>query len=260
MMIIFMSLVLNSALNEFNGEPDFWRQVQSLGFAQSGVLVESEHGTSLQINANSGTNIPLLVWKDPVIEGPRFVIQGQIRGTQIVDGYVEMWATFADGSRYFTRTIAADGPLGRLSGDFDWRVFQLPFDTLGKAPAPVMLELNLVAQGEGSVEIGPLRLSSSQPSSAFSVLFALAAGLLMIVIAILTFIEGGKMMLGVCVGIESMLALCSLLLAFKLWSAGAPSSLAFVTGIGAALFSFCVWRWHSKRTREAELRRIQSMA
>jgi hypothetical protein len=68
-----------------------------------------------------------------------------------------MWSAFPDGSRYFSRTLATEGPMMALSGTSDWRGFELPFDLNGGSP-PNRLEINLVLPGAGTVDVGRLEL------------------------------------------------------------------------------------------------------
>ena len=87
-----------------------------------------------------------------------YAIRGQVRYTGVAgQGYLEMWSDFADGSRYFSRTLATEGPMAVLSGTSDSRPFELPFSLQG-ATGPERLEVNVVLPGSGTVEVGPLEL------------------------------------------------------------------------------------------------------
>ncbi|MEA1904198.1 MAG: hypothetical protein U9N56_11830 [Actinomycetota bacterium] len=80
--------------------------------------------------------------------------------------YLEMWSFFADGSSYFSRTLADEGPLASVTGDSDGRDFVLPF-TLNGSPAPVRIEFSVVLPGEGTVWVGPLSLEGFGVSAAW---------------------------------------------------------------------------------------------
>src|SRR2546429_2802300 len=69
-----------------------------------------------------------------------------------------MWTVFPDGQRFFSRTLAAQGPLAALHGESSWRRFELPFDISGASQAPSRLEINLVLPGRGAVLLGPMHL------------------------------------------------------------------------------------------------------
>ena len=106
----------------------------------------------------SGRVLPLVDIDVPDLGRAGYSIHGRVRYTDVAGtGYLEMWSNFADGGRYFTRTLAASGPMAALTGTSDWRPFELPFFLEGAA-TPTRLEVNAVLPGKGSVEIGPLEL------------------------------------------------------------------------------------------------------
>src|SRR5262249_58536516 len=72
---------------------------------------------------------------------------------------------FPDGGGYFSRTLAASGPLQKLRGSSGWRDFSLPF-TSKPGYFPRQLRLMLVLEGKGKVAVGPLQLMQSMPSGA----------------------------------------------------------------------------------------------
>lgn len=95
--------------------------------------------------------------EQPSITGPRYCVAGRVRYQGVAPGgYLELWSEF-EGGRYFSRTMDAGGPTGKLLGSSDWRVFALPFDTGGHGP-PRRLVFNLVLPGEGTVWIEQARL------------------------------------------------------------------------------------------------------
>jgi hypothetical protein len=76
-----------------------------------------------------------------------------------------MWSVFPDGARYFSRTLADRGPQAVISGDSEWRDFELPFYLRGSSQRPVRLEVDLVLPGAGQVWIGPLELTTPGATS-----------------------------------------------------------------------------------------------
>ena len=48
--------------------------------------------------------------------------------------------------------------MGRLDGSSGWRTFVLPFTNREGGAAPQKLVVNVVLQGAGTVEIGPLEI------------------------------------------------------------------------------------------------------
>lgn len=95
----------------------------------------------------------------PKITRARYALVGKLRCENVTgSGCVEMWSVFPDRKRYFTRTLAADGPMKRLAGSCDWRRFVLPFHVTKGKDRPTKLVVNVVLPGRGTVEFGPLRL------------------------------------------------------------------------------------------------------
>jgi hypothetical protein len=80
-------------------------------------------------------------------------------------GYLELWNRFPNGGIFFTRTLADVGPLAKLSGDSDWRAFELPFEAWAGTTGPEEMILNVVLPGHGGVEIGPLEVEALEPST-----------------------------------------------------------------------------------------------
>jgi hypothetical protein len=108
----------------------------------------------------SGGTFPLGTIEQPQVPADGYAVVGRIRYEGVEgQGFLEMWSEFADGSRYFSRTLAGEGPEALLSGSSGWRDFELPF-FLDGAPPPRGLEIGVVLPGAGTVEVGPLDLVS----------------------------------------------------------------------------------------------------
>lgn len=106
-----------------------------------------------------GATFPLTTIDGPDVGGAGYAIVGEVRYEGVIEpGYLEMWNVFPDGSRYFSRTLATEGPMAALVGDSDWREFRLPFFLEGATSMPSRLELNAVLPSKGHVWIGPVRL------------------------------------------------------------------------------------------------------
>jgi len=116
-------------------------------------------GGNARVTADaSGGTFPLATIDAPDLGTVGYTIRGQVRYTDVAgQGYLEMWSVFADGSRYFSRTLATEGPMAALTGTADWRPFELPFSLQGAA-GPERLEVNVVLPGAGTVEVSPLEL------------------------------------------------------------------------------------------------------
>jgi hypothetical protein len=121
---------------------------------------------TVQSPAGGGT-FPLISFTTTFPDGTPYALEGKVRYEGVTgEGYLEMWNDFPPARKYFSRTLAPTGPQGVITGDSDWRDFQLPFDP-GDGPAPARLDLNLVLPGAGTVEIGPLSVRAVGGGSAW---------------------------------------------------------------------------------------------
>lgn len=99
--------------------------------------------------------------ESPALSGDRYAITGSVAYEDVEgDAFLEMWSVFPDGSRYFSRTLDAQGPLAKLRGSSPARPFVLPFFLTPESPRPVRLELNVVLPAGGRVTLRDLRLGS----------------------------------------------------------------------------------------------------
>jgi hypothetical protein len=88
----------------------------------------------------------------------RYALRGRVKYNGVATGsYLEMWNYLSEGA-FFSRSLDRSGPMGRLEGSSDWRIFVLPFMNRDGGSPPDKLVLNLVMMGAGTVEIGPLEL------------------------------------------------------------------------------------------------------
>lgn len=142
------------------------KEISWQALKQSGEITTGEvTGESLKLlnTTNQPKTFSVLSLPNPGITSPSYAIDGQVRyeGVEGV-GYLEMWSHFPEGKAYFTRAMAASGPLQSIQGSSEWRQFSLPFyvrDESGWLPdRPERLELNLVLQGKGTVFIRPVSL------------------------------------------------------------------------------------------------------
>lgn len=101
----------------------------------------------------------LLALPSPRLRHRRYALMGRLR-TEAVEGdaHLEMWSHFPEKGRFFSRSLAPDGPLRTLTGTQAWRRFALPYDAAKSLKPPTLIELGLVLPGRGTVLIGPVRL------------------------------------------------------------------------------------------------------
>ena len=118
---------------------------------------EGTAALELRAGGPGSTSFHLVTVIQPPVGGAAYVVSGLVRYDDVEgQGYLEMWTSFPDDRRFFTRTTAAGGTLAALHGASGWRRFELPFDPGGTAPS--RLEISLVLPGRGTVWLGPLRL------------------------------------------------------------------------------------------------------
>jgi hypothetical protein len=131
----------------------------------SGSVVDS----MLVIETTDAGTIPLLVIDSPQVGPPRFQIDATIRYEDVAAGaYLEMWTVLADGSRFFTRTLAETGPMAMMTGSSGERLISMPFELGEDGPVPERLEINLVTAGSGRFWISPLFVIPADESPATS--------------------------------------------------------------------------------------------
>src|SRR3989441_9869287 len=110
----------------------------------------------LRVPGSGPMSFHLVTIDHPPIAGPAYAVAGQIRYQGVEgQGYLEMWTVFPDGQRFFSRTLALQGPLAALHGDSPWRPFQLPFTLSGGSQLPRRLEINLVLPRRGTGGLRP---------------------------------------------------------------------------------------------------------
>jgi len=147
-----------------------WSAVQSDSRLRDGQIVPSDEQTpfeqlKIESSVNERKSFVLLVVEDPQVSTATYALVGRVRCEAVTGvGYLEMWSEFANGNRYFSRTLSASGPSRGLQGSCDWREIILPFFITDKAlGSPTRIEVNLVLPGTGTVWLGPLRLVQYAP-------------------------------------------------------------------------------------------------
>ena len=111
---------------------------------------------------------PILEIENPGITQESYAVSGEVRYSGMADGsYLENWnhlpAKAGDkeiAQSFFSRTLGESGPMGKLSGDSDWRDFQLPgIVNDGSGRVPLKLSMNVhFADGTGKVELRNLKV------------------------------------------------------------------------------------------------------
>lgn len=96
--------------------------------------------------------------ENPGITQATYAVTGQVRYENVEGkGFLEMWSVFADGRRFFTRTLGV-GSMSPMEGSSDWRELMLPFNIRDGKARPTRLIINVVLPSKGTVYLGPLKL------------------------------------------------------------------------------------------------------
>ncbi len=133
--------------------------IASIDWSQTEPLSGHVSDGTVTITASpSGGAFPLAAVEGSDVPEDGYVVVGEVRYEGVVGrAFLEMWSEFSDGGRYFSRTLAAEGPQTWMSGSSDWRPFELPFFLEG-GPAPERITVGVVLPGAGSVDLGRLEL------------------------------------------------------------------------------------------------------
>jgi hypothetical protein len=156
------------ALAQEAARPISWRELHNAGRLKTGEVIDQDgpHRDPLRVSSQISASMTLVELDNPGITTDYYEVTGQIRYENVDQtGFLEMWSLFPGGGRYFSRTLAASGPMASLSGTSPWRDFTLPFSLAG-APAgtkPNKLVVNVVLPAGGTVYLSPMRLM--QPTS-----------------------------------------------------------------------------------------------
>lgn len=133
--------------------------------------IKSAEGPSgepaIQVRASdeTGCRSTVMVTWDPPVSSHQYVVRGKVKYEGVVgDGYLELLNNFGDKGEFFTRTLAAAGPMGKITGTSDWRDFELPF-TSEPGMRPKQLTLRVVLTGVGTVTVTQPKLSNVKTSS-----------------------------------------------------------------------------------------------
>ena len=140
----------------------FWHP--TLALAEEPVKAMAFFSEPLVLTAVPGKQRHLLVvLPQPELSSPVYALKGMIRYQGVAgEAYLQMNNDFGDRGVFFTRTLAPSGPLGKITGDSDWRPFILPFyanrGEYAGDEAPIEVTLALLLPASGTVEIRDVRL------------------------------------------------------------------------------------------------------
>lgn len=133
-------------------------------FAAAPAAADELGARSFEVRGPASERIAVI--ESPAVAEQSYAITGTVAYEGVEgDGYLEMWSVFPDGSRYFSRTLDAAGPLAKLSDTSPARSFALPFFLTPDSPRPIRLEVNVVLPAGGHVTVRDLRFDSSAPAA-----------------------------------------------------------------------------------------------
>jgi hypothetical protein len=118
----------------------------------------------------SGSSVPstqaIVEIESPQVSSDSYSLSGKVEYTDVAGtGFLEMWSYFPDGGQYFSRTLDASGPMGKLSGSSRARPFVLPFFLNGTPARPSRLVVNVVLPAQGHIRVSELRFGPAGEAS-----------------------------------------------------------------------------------------------
>jgi len=140
--------------------------ISPLLHAEEPVRAMAFYEDPLVLHAVTGKQRHLLVvLPQPGISSPVYALKGMVRHEDVEgDAYLQMNNDFGDIGVFFSKGLAASGPMGKISGSSEWRPFILPFyanqgdQAAGETLAPVEVTLALHLPGAGTVAIRDVKL------------------------------------------------------------------------------------------------------
>ncbi len=252
-----------------------WDELKEAGKLKTGEVIPSENGQAarLKIVNKTAGSLPLCEIDRPAIKTPSYAIRGKIKYQNVVGvGFLEMWNHFGKQGQYFTRTMDASGPMGMVTGTSAEREFILPFHTMGQAPAPDKLVVNLVLNGSGEVEISSLELVpidamgggwwSGQTAGLIGGIAGTLLGLLGAVLGGLTSLGKGKKLVMAMSVVLASLGLMILVTGVYAVAVSQPYDVFYpllLVGGLTMVAGFVVMAVAPARYRDVELRRMQAL-
>lgn len=222
--------------------------------------------------------VELLTIKEPPVKTSFYAVRGEISYREVAgDGFMEMWSWFGEAA-YFSRTLGEGGPMGKLSGQSDWRPCWLLFNATGTRQPPTKLVINLSLPGKGTVTVRNLRLEQagsfeellgrppgSSLDSKAGLIGGIAGGVLGCLGSLLEFLasrgRARSFVVGACYTLAGVGAATvgAGLLALATLQALIASCVLLLVGIVCVVVFPVRLRRYLRQYRQTELRRIESM-
>jgi len=140
-----------------------WSRLNSDGKIMAGQFIARGQTGFDQLKLENTQSTPvelgILTIEKPGITKYTYALKGQIQYSGVEGtGYLEMWSVFPGNQRYFSRTLAGQGPMKLIQGSSSWRPLVIPFFNQEGNSHPISLELKLALPGKGRVMLSDLQL------------------------------------------------------------------------------------------------------
>jgi hypothetical protein len=120
---------------------------RDLKFESTSPAATRPSDADVMVDLSKTTPVTVLSVDQPGIKKSSYSVIGEVKYEDVKgEGYLELWSTFPDGARYFTRTLGTQGAMKKLDGSSGWRWFELPFKSKD-GYYPTRLEVNVVGTG-----------------------------------------------------------------------------------------------------------------
>ncbi|MDB6004356.1 MAG: hypothetical protein JWR15_1343 [Prosthecobacter sp.] len=134
---------------------------------------------TIEVMAAEKAVVPLIIDEQPNVGNNSYVLLGEVKYEQVGGaGFLETW-TSVSGGKAFSRSLAEQGPMAKLTGNSAWREFMLPMNMMGSSAPVKQIEMNVVLPNGGKVWLRHLRLEPLDlGSTGFNPMIVIAALLL----------------------------------------------------------------------------------
>jgi hypothetical protein len=215
----------------------------------------------------------ILIVDNPKAPSHQYRLVGKVKYENVEgDGFLEMLNHFPKQGAFFTRTLAPDGLLGKITGTSNWRDIQLPFYSKpGMLPDKLVVNVVLPKTG-GRVWISPLKLEPAEPMEtaetaapfSWALVAAMLSGLVGLLGALVAVLAGNPALRRAALSLTMLLVPCSLaalVAGVVLWSRETGQNTISLTSIASGVWLFLLAAGvliARRKIAHAELRRIQA--
>lgn len=268
-----------------------WAGLKEQGWKSSpnvSIEQDAERGSVLRIERSKETRTSIALLPPHGVSAPGYALRGDVR-YQNVSGqaYLEMISRFPGEVRYFSRTLADEGPLQGIEGSSGWRAMVLPFMLQEGDEGPEELEIALILPAAGTVYLSDLELvqlaegedplfpfaetrqnndqSAARQGALVGTIVGVTVGLIGALLGVLAgvFAPRGKAkgFVSVCFSGAAILGLILLIAGVVALVMGHPYEVSYpllTGGVGLLLISLSAKRTVLARYAQAELRKMGS--